>query len=1187
MNHADSLVSKDFIRRHFGVPLFPYALGVSLFIGGIAFADQASRSAVPIVPKSVIDTSIAEGQPESFESYQIRILRNQNYLQTEKIKALREELAEVTQKMHELKPHLFTQGDPADQAKISSLAEKLKEKEELANQLSIAKISLEQEFSSARKKLTEMETVKEALTAMIEKQRLAKEQTNADFKSQIDELRAKAASEKSDLLKTIRQHEASLERLQSSVAAKTQDLSRLDDVATKLSAALASKHEELLALDARLLALYQEMQLMSANLDQQQQENRELKEFREEMKWIADLFQGSQEILHAGIDHVTANLNEERAKRHELAQLKSDLEAQYAKQAEDLNASESARQDISNKIQALSASLEAQQQRTAELEQELATLLSHQEAGQAYAEHIQKLVDHLSQAREVQEEHHAATAGALLYQLESATAALDQQIDDNNQRKIREAGLRSALQEAYAAHAAQQQALEEHLAAHKQAAEEHVAETGALLHHLSGTESLLEKKREEFGLARQDWLAKEAEFKNALQDMQAKLLSHEETSEQRLFQTGALLQHLDAAALALDAKSDEFGFAKQNWQAQETTLRDALREAYARFEQTIDENVRLSGDLQTSEANAQGMEDQLALRHYELMAQEGRALEMQAYHEASIRSLESQLSELNETLNVEAHRSAYLEALLQDAATLAQNNANTVEEYNSLFSQQIAEVDQMHQSHTGAVESLERRITGLRDNLETQTGLTRHLALEVNRKNEELNERLREREMELSDKQAALDETQHKLEEIKAELSARLEEITRNLEIERSQANDLKDRIEQMGLEQEKAEQHKQELEALVRDMSRDLSEKQQMLALTEDKATTTDYDNQALDKQNRELQQENQAARASHLETLDLLHTHAADLHSVRQQLAIAQEAVNVMSTAGQQLSDLKAVLDSKQARIATLESALAKLQNENEEQVRKLEQALADEKNLRSLAERDLQYVKMNYTAERRSLQNLEQIARESMHKNAALEKALSEAHRQLSDQENHVGLLNQDKQGYEQDLMALSQKLEEVLEREKSLHEQFQKDMMEANQQHQSHVAALEMQLDSFGDAAAKHGELHREYAEKVAFIEDLKQQMQILEDNLRQAQQKMDSSEASSVNAEERLSKAKEQNLELLSENQRLLRQKNQLELMLMEKNADQNEAAEDAEDDGMSQSRIRRVYNMKSKTGSEE
>lgn len=1178
MKHADSLVSKDFIRRHFGIPLFPYALGISLLMGGMTCADQV-RAPVPILPKSTSDNGIAEGQPESFESYQIRILRNQNHLQTEKIKALREELAEATQKLHELKPRLFTQSDPADQAKIASLAEKLKEKEELSNQLAAAKNSLEQEFASVRKKLTEMETVKEALTGMIEKQRLAKEQSSSEFKSQIDELRAKAASEKSDLLKVIKQHETSLERLQATVAAKTQDLGRLDDVATKLSASLAFKHEELLALDARLLAVYQEMQHMGADLAQQQQENKELAAFREEMKWIADLFQGSQEILYAGIDHLNANLKEEREKRDELAKLKADLEDQYARQSQDLHASETTRQQMADKIQVLSAFLDTQQQRTAELEQELAALLSHQEAGQAYSEQLQDLVDTLSQDLQAHKDHHAATAGALLHHLDSATAVLDQHIDDISQRKIREAGLTSALQEAYATQAAQQKAEEGHL-----------DEINALLHHLNGTESLLEKKREEFGLARQDWQVKEADFRNALQDLQAHLSEQQDVSHQRLVQTGALLQHLDAATSALDAKTDEFSASHQDWQVHEAALKDALREAYARFEQVVGDNVALTSDLQESAAKSQDMEHQLALRHYALMAGQGDALELEARHEASIRSLENQLSELNEALSAEAHRSAHLEALLQDAATLAQNNSSTVEEYNALFMQQMAEVDDMQQSHTGEVASLEKRITGLRDNLETQTGLTRHLALEVNRKNEELNQRLREREIELSDKQAALEEEQQKLEAIKADLTSRLEEIARTLEMERSQAKDLKDQIAQMSHEQEQAEQHKQELEALVRELSRDLSEKQQMLALTEDKAATTDFDNQALGKQYRDLLQENQAARGAHLETLDMLHAHAADLQDVKQQLAIAQEAVRVMSTAGQQLSDLKAVLDSKQARIASLEETQATLEREHTEQLKKLELALANEKNLRSMAERDLHYAKLNYTAERRSLQNLEQIARESMNKNLALEKAHAEDLKRIEEQENNFGLLQSDMQGYEQDLIALSQKLEEVLEREKSLREQFEKEIAEVRQRHSSHVAALEMQIDAFGDAASKHSDLHRQFADKVAFIESLQQQMQELAENLRLAQQKIDASEVSSMNAEQRLALAKEQNMELLSENQRLLRQKSQLELMLLEKNASaENTAAQDdeSENEALSQSRIRRVYNLKSKTGSEE
>src|SRR6202034_3737012 len=125
-----------------------------------------------IVPARDSEQNIApETQPESFESYQLRILRNQNHLQAEKIKALREELLEVSQKLHELKPHLFKQSDPNDQAKIAELMQRLNDREQHLSQTLSTNQELEKEIDSTRKKLHEMETIKEALTAMVEKQR--------------------------------------------------------------------------------------------------------------------------------------------------------------------------------------------------------------------------------------------------------------------------------------------------------------------------------------------------------------------------------------------------------------------------------------------------------------------------------------------------------------------------------------------------------------------------------------------------------------------------------------------------------------------------------------------------------------------------------------------------------------------------------------------------------------------------------------------------------------------------------------------------------------------------------------------------------------------------------------------------------------------------------------------------------
>src|SRR5262245_736903 len=114
-----------FIRLHIGIPLgylLPYAVGINLCTSGGLHAEESTL----IRPKILGDAAIqAVEQPESFENYQIRILRNQNQIQTEKIKALREELTDLYQKMHELKPHLFAHADPNDQAKIATLGERL------------------------------------------------------------------------------------------------------------------------------------------------------------------------------------------------------------------------------------------------------------------------------------------------------------------------------------------------------------------------------------------------------------------------------------------------------------------------------------------------------------------------------------------------------------------------------------------------------------------------------------------------------------------------------------------------------------------------------------------------------------------------------------------------------------------------------------------------------------------------------------------------------------------------------------------------------------------------------------------------------------------------------------------------------------------------------------------------------
>jgi hypothetical protein len=132
-----------------------------------------------------------------------------------------------------------------------------------------------------------------------------------------------------------------------------------------------------------------------------------------------------------------------------------------------------------------------------------------------------------------------------------------------------------------------------------------------------------------------------------------------------------------------------------------------------------------------------------------------------------------------------------------------------------------------------------------------------------------------------------------------------------------------------------------------------------------------------------------------------------------------------------------------------------------------------------LRQAAERDLQYARANYTAERRSLLNLEQIARESMNKNNTLEKANAENVKRIAALEEVHANLAADKIELERDLIALSQKLEESLEQQK-------------------------LEASSLETEKAKRRELELELNDKAAFIETLHNQMQILEEKAKLAE-----------------------------------------------------------------------------------
>ncbi len=1232
MYQDDSLI--PFIRRHIGIPLLgitfkrilPFAIGMSLLTANALHAD--SRQAL-IVPKAKADAH-ADAQPESFDSYQIRILRNQNQIQAEKIKALREELAEVSSKLHELKPRLFTQGDPADHAKIATLGEKLKEKESLTNQLNAAKNALETEFSAVRRKLTELETVKEALTAMIEKQRFDKDQHHADFNRQIEEVRAAASLEKSKLLKTIQQHAEQVESLQTALNAKTEDANRLDDVATRLSATVSSKHEELLAIQARLLAVYQEMtalseqhatkeqasqvhaQNLSSVLEKQRKENEELQAFREEMKWMSDLFQGSQAILSNQIDNLNAKLHEELARRTELAALKADLEGKYAELSKNLNGSETARKEALSNIQALSESFEKEQARTQELEQEIFVLLSHQDAGHTYAAALENLVKeldaHLSTQRNSQqlsETDNLHKTGALLHHLDTAEATLEANEAAQKAWLTKEKLLKNGIQDAYANY------------------EETVKKADKLTATISSLEDQLAVRNYGLLVLGGYLLEVQAQHDADLQVQQtAEKNRSAKTVEEHQAALRVLHEQLSAQKAAFDAETQQATHEEivlsHTIQTAHELVTGASRFSHEAAVKSFEDKLAALQIIRNAEAEAihsshaasvKSFEDKLAALQ---VIRNAEAEAIHSSHEASVKSFEDQIAKLDTALNLEAERSTHLEMLLQEAAWLAQDHSQSLEQHQKLLAERMQEITALRQDNAALLDKAEKQVLSLRDNLETQTGLTRHLALEVNSKNEELNQRLRDREIELNDKQSVLEGTEKNLDEVKAAMAVRLEEIGKALEVEKAQVASLETQIEQFSFEHEKSLKHKEELETLVRDLSRDLTEKQQLLTLTEDKAATTDYDNQALAKQNRELAHLQSSTALNHAGSLDLVLAQATTLEALQQDLKIAQETIQQLAGSDGQVAVLRSLLADKESIIAALEKAKEEIEGDRIERVTALEQALAKELSLRALTERDLEYARMNYTAERRSLLNLEQIARESMSKSAILEKEVKENSERLASNEDDLHMLTLDKSDFEQDLLALSQKLEEVLAQEKSVRDSLAAEMETskklsdeaivlaklveerdaaldkhhtARQDAEERLASLEEKIALHEAELAKQQEVKSELNEKIAFIEALQEQMQLLEQKLQFADQTLGEKVAAIAAAEERAGKIQAHNLEILAENERLLNDKNELERKhfdaLQQKIQDSATSKDDEEDRAdLGRSRLQRVNDLK-------
>lgn len=715
---------------------------------------------VLIIPRNAPGKdSYAEVQPESFESYQIRILRNQNHLQAEKLKLMRQELAEVTHKLHELTPHLFKQGDPADREKIAELSLRLIEKEQEIDRLIENKSQIESELALTKKASSDAETIKEALTAMVDKQRAIKEQNALNFKKEIEELYAFAAAEKNNLLGIIQQNEALHEKLNREIAEKTQSIMRLDAIATQQDAMLSLKDDRLHSLDKQVLSLYADLLATSdaylahqaatdgqvhaliAGLEWEHAQAEKLQEFKNEMEWIADLYEGTKTLLTKDIDNLTIELREQKWMNGELSLAKAELDARRLELALLLATHADYKTEMDASIQNLGVAIASEQVRAEQLEHQLQVLLNHQEAGERYTEqletHLQDMGSLLAAKQaeiDVAGAEHADIVGGLLLHLDSSEMAADFHKTSGDK-------LSETLAETNERYRGKEEELEKKLG-----------------------ENLLENKNNKEAWQQQLTRARDEHKLNeeGLQQALDEALLHYQIAEATGSQLQALLEEINLKSVALEEelmtrkhalaqKEAQLIELEENHEAAKNKINDHFTHHIHQLENEIARSYQLEMMLEGSSQLASLQENELSDYKNKLLEKEGYLQALQDAHSIYRNDLNKQMAQLNAAIEEEKQRT---QSLNEDLERLTGK-------YNEQLSlhQNVLSTQQQDQEHA---RTLNEKIQALNANYENE----RKRSADLERHIQELSQELYTKDQHLSHHQNAAEANLKLLQQI-------------------------------------------------------------------------------------------------------------------------------------------------------------------------------------------------------------------------------------------------------------------------------------------------------------------------------------------------------------------------------------------------------------------------------------
>lgn len=104
------------------------------------------------------------------------------------LESLQQQLHETTRELHKYKAQLFRSTHPEDKAKIGELSQRLAQQKAINEQLNLALQSLEKELLLIRKQVTTFEVTADALSAMVQKQRIAADARENEHRTQVQVL---------------------------------------------------------------------------------------------------------------------------------------------------------------------------------------------------------------------------------------------------------------------------------------------------------------------------------------------------------------------------------------------------------------------------------------------------------------------------------------------------------------------------------------------------------------------------------------------------------------------------------------------------------------------------------------------------------------------------------------------------------------------------------------------------------------------------------------------------------------------------------------------------------------------------------------------------------------------------------------------------------------------------------------